>query len=224
MKEYVEVVVSVFTLLTLGSGLYLAVRKFGLAREYFTFLHLTLHTRCIQDAGDLVLIAITVQLENRGDTRIGARRQRGADGYLYNAAPDVCLHAGTLKVRAVPKEKEPLLFDWYSLQPLQVVTRLFPRDELVVSEGTLEQINYLDEYQDPEGGFDEVDFWIEPREQYAQTVFLWLRPGIYAAKAFFLGPMTSHQEEEYWSCQTLYSGCLRLIAQPFARSKMRRPT
>jgi hypothetical protein len=205
MNQYVDLIISILTLMTLASGLYFAIRRFGLKRERFTFLRVAVEVRSIYDAGDLVLVAITVHMENKGDTRINARRERGKDGYLYNAGPDTCLHAGTLKIRAIPQEKEPLLFDWYSLLPLRVTTRLVPEDQIVVSEADLEQINYLDEFQDPETGYREVDFWLEPRESYDLTISVWLRPGIYAAKVFFLGPITKHQEEEYWSCQTVFT-------------------
>jgi hypothetical protein len=63
----------------------------------------------------------------------------------------------------------------------------------------LEQINYLDDYQDPEGGFKEVHFWLEPKESYELLVTVWLPPGTYAAKAVFLGKEQSHANEEYWS-------------------------
>ncbi|MGD0309876.1 MAG: hypothetical protein ABSC02_11365, partial [Acidobacteriota bacterium] len=140
---------------------------------------------------------------------VNARHEREEGGYLYKEGLDACLHAGTLKIRAVPQEKKPLLFDWYSLPALRVITRLVPEDHLVVSEADLEQINYLDEFQDPETNYREVDFWLEPHESYDLVIPVWLRPGIYAAKAFFLGPVTKHGEEEYWSCQTLFKVCLQ---------------
>src|SRR6266852_3840711 len=115
--------------------------------------------KAIGGVGDLVLVVVTVHIENKGDTRINARRGQDEDGYVYNIEPDA----------------------------------------------DLEQINYLGEFQDPETHFRDVDFWLEPRESYDQPVFLWLRPGIYAAKAYFLGPRRKHQEDEYWSCQTLFN-------------------
>jgi hypothetical protein len=36
-------------------------------------------------------------------------------------------------------------------------------------------------------------------------VFVWLRPGIYAAKAFFLGELSQYREEEYWSSTIIFS-------------------
>jgi len=205
MKQYVDLAISVLTLVTLASGLYFALRRFGLKRERFTCLRMAIDARSICEARDLVLVALTVHLENKGDNRINARHQRGKDGYLYSVRPDVCLHAGTLKIRAVPQETEPVLFDWYSLPPLRVTTRLVPEDQLVVAEADLEQINYLDQFQDPEAGYKEVDFWLEPRDSYDPTVSAWLRPGVYAAKAIFLGPMSKHGEEEYWSCHSLFT-------------------
>lgn len=182
-----------------------ALNRYYEEREHFTFLRMAVDARSIYDRADLVPVAITVHLENKGDTRIDARRERGEDGYVYNVVPDTCLHAGTLKIRTVPQEKEPILFNWYSLPALRVISRSVPGDRLVVSESDLEQVNYLDEFQDPKTGYKEVDFWLEPRESYDLMITAWLRPGVYAAKAFFLGPMTKHTEEEYWSCQTVFT-------------------
>jgi len=206
MKPYLELTISVLTLVTLASGLYFAIRRFGLSRERFTFLRLTIEAKTLCGAGDVVLTAISVYLENKGDRRISARIGRKSEhARLYDIAPDICFHAGTLKIRRVPEESSPLLFDWYSLPPLRTAARLMPKEEDVTEEADLEQINYLDEFQDPMTGFLDVDFWIEPRETYGQSVFLWLRPGIYAAKAYFLGPETRHHEEEYWSTQVIFT-------------------
>lgn len=205
MKEYVELIISILTLITGVGGLCYAIRRFGLNRELFTFLRISVEARSVYDAGNVVLVAITVHLENKGDTRVNARREKRKDGYLYNDDDDTCLHAGTLKIRAIPQENEPLLFDWYSLPPLRATTRLVPQEKVVVTDADLEQINYLDEFQDPETDYKEADFWLELRESYDLTVLVWLRPGVYAAKGFFLGPATKHQEEEYWSCQAVFT-------------------
>jgi len=213
MKQSIELTISILDLLILAVGIYFAIRRFGLKRERFTFLRLAIDAKPVYDAGNVVLVALTVHLENKGNTRIDARRKRGADGYLYNVGPDACLHAGTLKIRAVPEERNPLFFDWYSLPPLRVTTRLVPKDLSVVSAAELEHINYLDEFQDPDADYKEVDFWLEPCDSYDLTVSVWFRPGIYAAKAFFLGPIARHGEEEYWSCQTIFTaGACRIPA------------
>ncbi len=205
MKEYLDITISVLTVLALASGVFLGVRRFGLKREGYAFLSLSLSAKNVHDLGDVVLISLTVHVENKGDTRINARCKRDKNGWLYNEPLDLCRHAGTLKVRPVPQEKEPLFFDWYSLLPIKMRVRFVPKDKLVIEESDLEQINYLRECQDPELSYNEADFWLEPHESYNQTVFLWLHPGIYAAKAFFLGPKKKHQEEDYWSCQTIFT-------------------
>jgi len=222
MKPELEIAISILTLLTMAGGILLAVHRFGLSRERFTFLRLSADAKSVYDVGGLVLVAITVHLENKGDTRINARREPGQDEYLYNKGPDVLLHAGTLKIRAVPEEVAPLHFDWYSLPPLRTATRLVPKEEVVDSSAELEQINYLDEFQDPDVDYEQVDFWLEPNDSYDQPVWVWLRPGIYAAKAFFLGPETKHQEEEYWSCQILFT--VGAPKEPPSGSDHHRPT
>ena len=205
VMAYIDIITSILPLVTTVVALAWAIYRFGLARERWTFVRMSMEVRPVQESAGLVLVAVTVHLENKGNTRVDARQKRSEGGYLYNAGPDTCLHAGTLKIRAVPLEKEPLLFDWYSLQPLRLTTRLVPKEKVIVCEADLEQINYLDEFQDPDTDYREVDFWLEPHESYDLTVPVWLRPGTYAAKAFFLGPVTKHHEEEYWSCQTVFT-------------------
>jgi hypothetical protein len=205
MKEYIDLIVAILTLVTLATGLGWGILRFGLNRESFTFVRMTVEAKPVDDDGELVLVAVTIHLENKGDTRVDARTIRGESGYLYDVGPDKCLHAGTLKIRAIPREKKPLLFDWYSLSPLHVATRLMPEEQIIVAQADLEQVNYLDEFQDPDTDYKEVDFWLEPHESYDLVVPVWLHPGVYMAKAFFLGPMTKHREEEYWSCQTVFT-------------------
>ena len=205
-KDELDVAVSFVTLVTLIFAFAIGYWRFVWKRERFTFVRMIVKAKTVREINGLILIAITVRLENKGDTRVRARTRRDSDGYLYNKAPDSCRHAGTLKIRPIPhEEKNPLLFDWYSLPQLEINSRLVPEVTLVESTIDLEQINYLDEFQYPDKRHKETDFWLEPRETYDQLVPLWLKPGSYAAKAIFLGPKTKGREEEYWSCHYLFS-------------------
>jgi hypothetical protein len=199
MKPYLDLILSVLTFLTLALGLYFAIRRFGLKRERFSFLNLTIDTKTIQDVGEVKLVSIVVTLENKGETRVNARRERGTDGFLYNDGWDQCMHAGTLKIRPIPVEKEPLLFDWYSLEPMRARISQVKEERGCIAQENLEQINYLGDFQDPQYNYEEVDFWLEPKESYAICVPVWLRSGIYCVKAFFLGPRKKYQDDEYWS-------------------------
>jgi len=147
---------------------------------------------------------VTVKLDNLGQTRIDARTTpRDSRGFLYDDGWDVFQHAGTLKIRSIALAKEPLLFDWYSLQKMSIATTLSADassyGKVVRREHDLEQINYLDDYQDPKDDFAEVHFWLEPKESYELLVTVWLPAGTYAAKAVFLGKEYYHDNEEYWS-------------------------
>lgn len=206
MKAYFDIIISLLTLLTLGCGLYFVIRRFGLKRERFASLKIAIDTRVIHVSGEAQLVSVIIRLENKRETRISARRRGRADGFLYNERGgwDQCVHAGTLKIRAVPIEKEPLLFDWYSLKPMSARILHASGEGTKATEEDLEQINYLAEFQDPVENYKEVDFWLEPKESYDLLVPIWLRPGIYAAKALFLGPMTKHQEADYWSHTMLF--------------------
>jgi len=204
MKAYLELIVSLMTFLTLATGLYYAIRRFGLKRERFSFLNLTVDAKVMHDLGEVKLVSIVISLENKGETRINARRKRGSKEFLYDDGWDRCMHAGTLKIRPIPVEKEPFLFDWYSLKPMNAKVSQEEIEGVTITEDNLEQINYLSEFQDPEDNYREVDFWLEPKESYIVEVPIWLRPGIYCAKAFFLGPRRKYQEEEYWSHSMIF--------------------
>ncbi|MEW6564340.1 MAG: hypothetical protein AB1404_02440 [Spirochaetota bacterium] len=173
-------------------------------RERFTFLGLSIDTKIINQVNGIALVSITVTLENKGKTRIEARRKEHLPKdlknkyapFLYSDDYDQCKHAGTLKIRQIPDNINVNLFDWYSLDPLPNMQIL--KDGLQ-SESDFEQINYLDEYEYPPK-YEEVIFWIEPNESYSQQVMVCLPQGIYVLKAFFLGKETkSPKEDEYWS-------------------------
>lgn len=204
MKPYLDSVVAVLTLLTLGSGLYFGVRRFGLQRESATFLRVLVAAKEVTKSGELVLTSLTIRLDNLGQTRIDARtKQRKENGFHYDDGWDRFQHAGTLKIRRIARAQEPLLFDWYALPPTPIATTLSADaasyGEVVRQERDLEQINYLDDYQDPAEKFAEVHFWLEPKESYELLVSVWLPAGIYEAKAVFLGKEAGHENEEYWS-------------------------
>ena len=184
LKEVVEVFVGIATFFTVLYGLYTAFKKFKWSREECTFLRIELDAKVIRKVGDLVLATITIRLENKGQTRISARK---TEHLPYDDGFDVCRFPGTLKIRPFPAQDSVNAFDWYSLKPAQ------PADD------DFEQINYLDEFQGPRSKFKESDFWLEPNECSESQVPVWLKPGGYAIKAFFLGKETEPSEEEYWS-------------------------
>jgi len=192
------------TFLTLATGLYYAIRRFGLKRERFSFLNLTLDAKVMHDLGEVKLVSIVISLENKGETRINARRKRGTKEFLYDDDFDQCMHAGTLKIRPIPIEQEPLIFDWYSLKPMNAKISRGDIEGVNTTEESLEQINYLNEFEDPKDNYREVDFWLEPKESYIVGVPIWLRPGMYCAKAIFLGPRKKYQDDEYWSHTTIF--------------------
>jgi len=202
--QQVDILLKALTLLTVAIAAYLAVRRFGLQRESATFLRVLVTAKEVVSSNGVNLIAVTVKLDNLGQTRIDARtKPRDSNGFLYDDGWDRFRHAGTLKIRPIARATQPLVFDWYSLPTLPIKTTLSADAEsygqVVPCDGNLEQINYLDDYQNPQANFAEVDFWLEPKESYELLVNLWLPAGTYAAKAVFLGRKPSHKDEEYWS-------------------------
>jgi hypothetical protein len=206
MTEFLDVAVSILTLLTLALGLYFAIHRFGLKRERFTFADLTLNTTVLKSVESLLLVSISVLIKNKGQTRISARRHQDINikdsDFLYDDRWDRCKHAGTLKIRQVEDKNQAELFDWYSLKPIKNVRILEGDDEY--TDGDFEQINYLYDFQDPKIQYKDNDFWLEPNETYEAQIMIWLPPGTYAMKAYFLGKMIKYQEEEYWSSTNLF--------------------
>ena len=72
-------------------GLYFGYKRFGLKREQFTFLDVAVRAKPIHSVQDLVLVSLTVHLENKRDTRITARRSRNNDN-LSDEPLDICRH------------------------------------------------------------------------------------------------------------------------------------
>ena len=157
---HIEIILKILTFSTLAVTVILAVRRFGLQRESATFLRVLVTTKEISKSGALVMTSVSVKLDNLGQTRIDARTiPRDSKGFLYDDGWDQLQHAGTLKIRPIAHAKEPLFFDWYSLQPMSIASTI-SGDAASYGEVTrrvreLEQINYLDDYQDPEKQFAE---------------------------------------------------------------------
>jgi hypothetical protein len=191
--------------LLLALGLYFALRRFGLRRAARTFLRVKIDATAIKEVGNLLLVSIVVGLENRGQTRISARTRRDIkrrSDFLYDDRWDRCRHAGTFKIRRVLDKPGQIVFDWYLLPPIDKAS--FPGGSGGHQEADFEQINYLLEYQDPKTMFRDVDFWLEPNEIYEHQIMVWLPPGTYAMKAYFLGRVIKYREDEYWSCTKLF--------------------
>ena len=197
--QYLDIILKTLTFLTIAITAYLAVRRFGLQRESATFLRVLVSAREVVRSNGLSLVALTIKLDNLGQTRIDARtKSRNSSGFLYEDAWDRFRHAGTLKVRSIPDAQESLLFDWYSLPAIPIQSTLSAVaqscGQVVPRDQDLEQINYLDHYQDPEDNFAEAHFWLEPKESYELLVCVWLPAGTYAAKAVFCCPLQPADE------------------------------
>jgi hypothetical protein len=207
-----EALNNVAQILALVVGGWWALKRFGITRESRTFLNVTVRGQVVGGGGSSLLTLVTVRLENLGGARIDARTTAHGvgGGFLYDDGWDQLEHAGTLKLRAVlPTQRLPTLFDWYVLRPLDsslAIAAKFSAPGHVKGPpiGTLEQVNYLADFLDSATQFSQSDFWLEPGEAHEASVMLWLPPGDYAIKAYFLGSVTAHREEEYWSSTTLF--------------------
>jgi hypothetical protein len=182
-----------------------AMWRFGINRGRFTFLDLDLSASALCANGDLLLVQVTVRLQNRGQTKIQARTREQLTGdktFVHGEEADACKHAGTLKIRRVLESVTPTVFDWYSLSKISGVTILKDGNS---AESDLEQLNYLNEYEDPEQSYNDVHYWLEPRESDNCRVVLWVPAGLYAIKAYFFGKRIDYKEQEYWSCTRVFN-------------------
>jgi len=168
-----------------------------LRRESHAFLTLSSETRIISDKGGVKLVSVNILLENKGNKRITARTKRNEKDLFYSDKHDECLHAGTLKIRQLPVPKTPVSFNWYDLEPLKT-------ESSEVGNADFEQINYLHDHEDPQSDFKEVDFWLEPKETCRFEIPVWLRPGIYCSKVFFIGEETRYYKDDYWSFVSVF--------------------
>jgi hypothetical protein len=201
LVEVTNIIVSILTLLFLAAGFFFALYRFGIKREKYCFLNITIDKQVICKKNNLLLVSIKIGLANRGETRIFPRTKCQKDSeFLFKDKYDECKYSGTLKIRRVPISNEQLILGWYSLKPIDSINSLLDENENL--SFNLEQINYIDEYLDPRSDFKKLHFWIEPKEEHLFEIPIWLEPGIYAVKAFFLGKHIKYLNEEYWSKTT----------------------
>jgi hypothetical protein len=201
LVEDIKLTISILTLLSLAAGFFFALYRFGIKREKHCFLNITLDKQVICKKNNLLLVSIKIGLANKGETRIFPRtKYQKKSEFLFEDKFDKCMYSGTLKIRRVPINNEQLISNWYSLKPIDSINSL--QDENENRSFNLEQINYLDEYLDTRSNFKKLHFWIEPKEEHTFDIPIWLEPGIYAVKAFFLGKRIKYRNEEYWSRTT----------------------
>src|SRR5262249_46925652 len=78
-----------------------AVWRLGINRGRFTFLDLDLSASVLHATEKLLLVSVTVRLQNRGQTKIQARTRQQLAGdktFVHAEQADACKHAGTLKI------------------------------------------------------------------------------------------------------------------------------
>jgi hypothetical protein len=139
--------------------------------------------------GSLNLVLFTVELANKGKTKIDAKTERDKDHWIFNDGPEKLPHACSLQIRQLNQAvtTPPVSLDWFESGPW--VDMPLYRNQMA--------INVLLEYEAPET--NEVEFWMEPGETYHLGVPVLLPAGTYFAKLTFVGA----DQEKDWLDKTL---------------------
>jgi hypothetical protein len=134
-------------------------------------------------------VFIEAKLKNVGKTKIQAKPTTKNSGPAYQDTEETLEYSGSLKVRhLVPSAGMVANLDWYDAS---VVTPI----------ASLPEINLLSDYEIPEQE-NLLDFWKEPGETYVLGKTIALAPGLYLAKATFIG---ARNDGDFWTRLTQFS-------------------
>lgn len=136
---------------------------------------------------DKYAVVFTVELANRGKTKIEAKRARtqeigSGNWYIFDDRSEKLENACSLQIMQVDEGNVGAMqrLDWFEPQGL-------------ISEGRVEH-NVLIDYQNPKkkdkARKEVVEFWMEPGEIYRLGVPVVLSKGVYLAKLTFVGADT----------------------------------
>ena len=129
------------------------------------------------------LVNLTVQLTNKGKTKIEAKTDRTNGGYIFDDGPEKLKHSCSLQIRRIDENRVagPQSLDWFEGGPWQ--------DILLFRGGS--EINALIDYENPlrrdSVGMEILEFWMEPGETYRAVVPVVLPKGTYIGKLTFVG-------------------------------------
>jgi len=182
-KDWTEIVSNiVLTLAALAGGLW-AVFRFWRERTDEAALDLTVSERSSPHGKDH-LVAIILELANKGKTRIQAKTKRTKSGFAFDDTVEKLAHSCSLQIRKFTTPASTMRIDWFEAGH---VVQDVP--------GLSSEINLLTEYEDPEN-HNIIDFWMEPGETYRLEASLLLSDGLYLAKATFVG---AGGDSNFWS-------------------------
>jgi len=131
----------------------------------------------------LHLVLFTVQLTNKGKTKIEAASEYGESDYIFDDGVERLKYACSLQIRQIDDSQMPAIqsLDWFEGGPWQ---------DVVLFRGGCE-INVLLDYENPayhdQKGRERLEFWMEPGETYRLGVPVVLSKGLYVAKLTFVG-------------------------------------
>jgi hypothetical protein len=184
-KERTDIISNVVvTLAALAGGLW-AVFRFWRERTDEAALDLTVSHRS-SPLGKNHLVAITLELANKGKTRIQAKTKRTETDFAFDDTVEKLHHPCSLQIGKfkTPDQSSPVRIDWFEAG--QVVENV---------PGLQPEINLLSEYEDPENN-NIIDFWLEPGETYRLEAPLILPEGLYLGKVTFVG---AGGDSNFWS-------------------------
>jgi hypothetical protein len=177
MKEFIEVLNNIVVMVAAVVGGFWALWRIKRERTDEAALEMAL-THTLEPLDHSHLVVFTVQLSNRGKTKIEAKSERSKEGWTFDDGTEKLKYACSLQIRGVQPSPvvPPQGLDWFEGGPWQ---------DMALYRGGRE-INVLLEYENPHRG-DAVEFWMEPGESYRLGVPVVLPAGTYVAKLTFVG-------------------------------------
>jgi hypothetical protein len=175
-KLFTEVIHNIVVTLAAVVGGIWVLNRLKRERTDEAALEMTLAAKS-SPVGNQHLVFFTVQLANKGKTKIEATTKKTAT-YAFDDGVEKLRHSCSLQIRLIDETRigVPQSLDWFEGGPWQ---------EMKLFRGEAE-INVLIEYENPKAG-DKMEFWMEPGETYRLGLPVVLPVGVYLAKLTFVG-------------------------------------
>jgi len=131
---------------------------------------------------DKYLVVFTVELANRGKTKIEAKTKRTVQGNIFEDGPEMLKHSCSLQIRRIDEAQvgTDQSLDWFEGAAWQLLPVFHGDAQIDVL------IDYRNANEHDSFGNEIVEFWMEPGETYRPGVPVVLPKGAYVAKLTFV--------------------------------------
>src|SRR3954468_6667144 len=137
-KDLTDVINNVVVILAALAGGTWAVYRLWRERTDEAALNLNV-SRQTSPFGKVYLVAITLELANKGKTKIQAKPSRNSDGFAFDDGVEKLRHCCSLQIKRFTPDANRQCghVDWFEAAPVQNIPGLIP------------EINMLTDYEDP---------------------------------------------------------------------------